>query len=348
MLYAGKWDRAGLDYQALKNQWHVVARADEVSAERPKAVRLLGEELVLWRDGAGQIHAWKDYCGHRGAKLSLGCVKKGEIECPYHGWRFDAGGQCTRVPAHPDQATPSSARLIFRHHAAERYGLIWASLDAPQRPLPVFPEWEDDSFRKVFAGPYRYMGNALRSVENFLDASHFPFVHANLNGDPDAPEPLPDYQVFKNEHGLRTSEISVFQPYGDHRGIPVTARYTYSVFNPTTAYFVKKTGDIERFCTFLNATPVDEAECVIWLIVAINFGADLSEEKILYRQDMVFEQDRLIVESQRPARLPLDLQQEMHVRSDRLGIEYRRWIKELGQRADAQDHAEPRAAALLN
>ena len=227
----------------------------------------------------------------------------------------------------PDQATPSSARLIFRHHAAERYGLIWVSLDAPQRPLPVFPEWEDGSFRKVFAGPYRYMGNALRSVENFLDASHFPFVHANLNGDPDAPEPLPDYQVFKDEHGLRTSEISVFQPYGDHRGIPVTARYTYSVFNPTTAYFVKKTGDTERFCTFLNATPVDEAECVIWLIVAINFGADLSEEKILYRQDMVFEQDRLIVESQRPARPPLDLLQEMHVRSDRLGIEYRRWIR---------------------
>ncbi|KMN35268.1 MULTISPECIES: aromatic ring-hydroxylating dioxygenase subunit alpha [unclassified Chromobacterium] len=348
MLYAGKWDRAGLDYQALKKQWHVVARGEEVSAEQPKAVRLLGEELVLWRDGSGQIHAWKDYCGHRGAKLSLGCVKKGEIECPYHGWRFDAGGQCTRVPAHPDQATPSSARLIFRHHAAERYGLIWVSLDAPQRPLPVFPEWEDGSFRKVFAGPYRYMGNALRSVENFLDASHFPFVHANLNGDPDAPEPLPDYQVFKDEHGLRTSEISVFQPYGDHRGIPVTARYTYSVFNPTTAYFVKKTGDTERFCTFLNATPVDEAECVIWLIVAINFGADLSEEKILYRQDMVFEQDRLIVESQRPARLPLDLQQEMHVRSDRLGIEYRRWIKELGLAAAGQDHVEPRAAALMS
>lgn len=348
MLYKGQWDRAALDYQALKNQWHVVARAAEVSADRPKAVMLLGEELVLWRDGAGQIHAWKDYCGHRGAKLSLGCVKKGEIECPYHGWRFDAGGQCTRVPAHPDQATPSSARLIFRHHAAERYGLIWACLGEPDRPLPEFPEWEDASFRKVFAGPYRYRGNALRSVENFLDASHFPFVHANLNGNPDAPEPLKDYQVFKDERGLRTSEISVFQPYGDHRGIPVDARYTYSVFNPTTAYFVKKTGETERFCTFFNATPVDEAECVIWLIVAINFGAELTEEKILYRQDMVFEQDRLIVESQRPARLPLDLQQEMHVRSDRMGIEYRRWIRELGQIAAEGKATQPAIETLLS
>lgn len=335
MLYAGKWDRNGLDYQALKNQWHVVARSDEVSATQPKAVRLLGEELVLWRDGEGRIQAWKDYCGHRGAKLSLGCVKGGEIECPYHGWRFEAGGKCTRVPAHPDQAPPSANRLVFRHHAQERYGLIWCCLQQPDRPLPVFPQWEDGSFRKVFAGPYFYKGNALRSVENFLDASHFPFVHAHLNGDPEAPEPLKDYQVFKDERGLHTSEISVFQPYGDHRGIPVTSRYTYWVFNPTTAYFVKKTGETERFCTFLNATPVDEDECVIWLIVAINFGPELTEEKILFRQDKVFEQDRLIVESQRPARLPLDLHEEMHVRSDRLGIEYRSWIKELGLKARA-------------
>jgi phenylpropionate dioxygenase-like ring-hydroxylating dioxygenase large terminal subunit len=341
MLYNGEWDRTGLDYQALKNQWHVVARADEVDVDRPKAVKLLGEELVLWRDGTGKIHAWKDYCGHRGARLSLGCVKKGEIECPYHGWRFDADGHCTRVPAHPDQAPPSSASLIFQHHAAERYELIWTSLATPERPLPVFPEWEDGSFRKVFAGPYRYMGNALRSVENFLDASHFPFVHPNLNGNPEAPQPLADYDVFRDERGLHSSEISVFQPYGDHRGIPVNARYTYSVFNPTTAFFVKKTGETDRFCTFLNATPVDEAECLIWLIVAINFGANLTEERILYRQDKVFEQDRLIVESQRPARLPLDLRREMHVRSDRLGVEYRRWIRELGLRAAGTEVRRP-------
>jgi phenylpropionate dioxygenase-like ring-hydroxylating dioxygenase large terminal subunit len=332
MLYAGKWDRTGLDYLALRNQWHVVARSSDVSAMQPRATKLLGEELVLWRDDNHQVNAWKDYCGHRGAKLSLGCVKEGQIECHYHGWRYDASGKCTRVPAQPERAAPASDRLIFKHYAAEKYDLIWASLDVPERPLPTFPEWDNDAFRKVFAGPYHYKGNALRSVENFLDASHFPFVHANLNGVPENPEPLKDYKVFESATGLSSSEISVFQPYGDHRGIPVTARYTYSVFNPTTAYFVKKTGELERFCTFLNATPTDEDECFVWLIVAINFGAELTEEKILYRQDIVFEQDRLIVESQRPARLPLDLNQEMHVRSDLLGVEYRRWIRALGEK----------------
>ncbi|MFN3736865.1 Rieske 2Fe-2S domain-containing protein [Hydrogenophaga sp.] len=224
MLYDSTWDRNGLDYLALKNQWHVVARAEDLNADKPRPMRLLGEELVLWRDGSGQVHAWKDYCGHRGARLSLGAVIQGELECPYHGWRFDANGRCTRVPAHPDQAPPPSDRLVFRHHATEHHGLIWVSLGEPGRPLPVFPEWSDGTFRKVFAGPYVYRSNALRAVENFLNASHFPFVHAHLNGDPQAPEALQDYQVVKDEHGLHSSEISVFQPYGDHRGIPVQAR----------------------------------------------------------------------------------------------------------------------------
>ncbi|HDR9762846.1 TPA: Rieske 2Fe-2S domain-containing protein [Burkholderia cepacia] len=331
MNYSGKWDREGIDYRALRNQWHVVARADEVRDGAPLPVRLLGEELVLWRGPAG-INAWKDYCGHRGAKLSLGCVRNGEIECPYHGWRYSEHGRCVKVPAHPDHEPPQQ-RLVFPHRVTERYGLVWVSLGQPEGDVPAFPEWDDPSFRKVYAGPYRYRANALRSVENFLDASHFPFVHANLNGDPDNPDPIDDYDVFKTPQGLKTSEITVFQPYGDHRGIPVTARYTYHVFQPTTAYFTKKTGVTERFCTFLNATPADEDEAVLYLIVAINFGADLTEAQILDRQDRVFEQDRRIVESQRPYRLPLDLREEMHVRSDRLAVEYRRWLKALGEAA---------------
>ncbi|WAH57725.1 aromatic ring-hydroxylating dioxygenase subunit alpha [Pseudomonas silvicola] len=348
MLYDSGWNREELDYKALENQWHVVARSEDVSAERPTAVRLLGEDLVLWRDGSGGIHAWKDYCGHRGARLSLGCVKKGEIECPYHGWRYDGQGDCTLVPAHPDRHAPASDRLIFKHYAEERYGYVWASLVRPERPLPELPQWDDDSFRKVYAGPYHYQANALRALENFIDASHFPFVHAHLNGLPDAPEPLKKYTVSQDERGLHSSEISVFQPFGDHRGIPVTARYTYSVFNPTTAYFKKKTGEVERFCTFFNATPVDEKACIIWLIVAINFGPELTLEQILARQNTVFEQDRHIVESQRPARLPLDPKAEMHVTSDRLGFEYRRWLRELGEarRAPGQLEQTIRAVSL--
>jgi phenylpropionate dioxygenase-like ring-hydroxylating dioxygenase large terminal subunit len=113
------------------------------------------------------------------------------------------------------------------------------------------------------------------------------------------------------------------------------------VLRPTTAYFDKhvkitdpakahRGTDNDRFCTFLTAQPVDEFNCVIRLGVAINFGADLTEADILKRQDAVFEQDRAIVETQHPERIPLDLKEELHVRSDRLAVAYRRWLKELG------------------
>jgi phenylpropionate dioxygenase-like ring-hydroxylating dioxygenase large terminal subunit len=250
------------------------------------------------------------------------------VVCPYHGWEYGSDGACRRYPAHPAMK-PSPRATAYRHHASERYGYIWVCMGTPGSDIPPFPVWDDSSFRKVQAGPYIYNANGLRAVENFLDAAHFPFVHANLNGNPNDPDELDDYEVVLTDEGLKTSEISVFQPYGDHRGIPVTARYEYSCFRPTTAYFNKKTGDTERFCTFMAVTPTDLESCSVHLTVAINFGWNLTIDQILARQDKVFEQDRLIVESQRPKPLPLHPKEEMHLRSDRLGIEYRRWIRAL-------------------
>jgi phenylpropionate dioxygenase-like ring-hydroxylating dioxygenase large terminal subunit len=80
----------------------------------------------------------------------------------------------------------------------------------------------------------------------------------------------------------------------------------------------------------LTAQPVDEVNCIIRLCLAINYGAELTEEDIIRRQDAVFAQDRAIVETQHPERIPLDLREELHVRSDRLAVAYRRWLKELG------------------
>jgi phenylpropionate dioxygenase-like ring-hydroxylating dioxygenase large terminal subunit len=215
--------------------------------------------------------------------------------------------------------------------------MIWVSLGEPAHDVPRFPEWDDGSFRKFVAGPYEFKANGFRAVENFIDATHFPFVHAGLNGVEDAPDKLEDYKVFEDESGLRTSEIRVYQPYGDHRKIPVNAEYVYRCFRPLVAYFSKKVeiadrdqrhmgGADDRFCTFLTAQPVDEVNCIIRLGVAINFGPELTEEDIKRRQDTVFSQDRAIVETQRPERIPVDLRAEIHHRTDKLGLAYRKWL----------------------
>jgi len=112
---------ARLPHPAETAHWHPVAALVDVQAQ-PVAVQLLDQSLVLWRDEAGAVHAWADQCPHRGARLSLGRVCAGRLECPYHGWQFAPSGQCVRVPALPDFVPPAA-------HAARVFTVqVWCEL----------------------------------------------------------------------------------------------------------------------------------------------------------------------------------------------------------------------------
>ena len=86
----------------LLNDWHVVAYAPELPERQPRAVKLLDEDIVLWRVG-DHVHAWRDLCLHRGTRLSLGRVQGETLVCAYHGWTYNQEGRCVRFPAHPTQ-----------------------------------------------------------------------------------------------------------------------------------------------------------------------------------------------------------------------------------------------------
>ena len=330
---------------AMLNDWHVVAYStDLVAGDRAAgqvyATRLLGRDLVGWRDAAGQAHIWEDLCIHRGARLSKGWVTGDTLVCPYHGWRYDGAAQCVLIPVAPGQPIPPKARA-FPVRTQEQDGLVWATLGDPAHEPPAFPERHAPGFRSFFAGPYPYRANGFRAVENFLDPTHFPFVHSGLNGVSDNPDVLPDYDVRRTATGVHSSEVSVLQPYGDFRGVPVRAGYSYSAFRPLVAYFSKRVtiadpaqaalgGPDERFTTFFTSQPVDEVNCINRVLFAINFAPHLTVADMLPRQDVVYGQDREIVETQRPERIPVDLREEMHHRSDRMGVAYRRFLAELG------------------
>ena len=87
--------------------WHPVAQSCEV-VNAPLSVQLLNEAVVLWRNAEAKVQAFVDRCPHRGARLSMGRVENGHLECPYHGWQFASGGQCVKVPAVPEFVPPAS------------------------------------------------------------------------------------------------------------------------------------------------------------------------------------------------------------------------------------------------
>jgi phenylpropionate dioxygenase-like ring-hydroxylating dioxygenase large terminal subunit len=314
-----------LNDPVLLNDWHVVAYAPDLQEGKPMAVRLLDEDLVLWRVGE-RIHAWRDLCVHRGAKLSLGTVQNQTLRCPYHGWTYNEEGQCIRFPAHPEQKPPARACAKV-YQARERYNWIWVAPGNPTHDIPAFPQWDDTDFRKIHCGPYKFNASGPRAVENFLDVTHFPFVHQGYLGDPAYPE-ISDYTAEIGEDGVTAKDITVWQPDPDGSGKGAWTTYTYRVIRPLTAYFVKSS-EGPRFAMYFTVTPVSERETIAWTYVAMDYG-DTPEEQIREFEDAITWQDVPVVESQRPELLPLDLQAELHLRSDRTAVAYRKWLKQLG------------------
>ena len=321
-----------IDDPVLLNDWHVVAWSSDAGTGKVLPRRLLGQDLVLWRSNRGDANggslcAWRDLCVHRGAKLSGGRIEGECLICPYHGWNYDASGQCVKIPAHPSQPPPRRAQATV-YHVKERYGLVWVCLGTPAREVPVFSEWDDTSFRKVGTGPYVFHAQGPRIIENFLDVGHFPFVHAGFLGDASHTE-VGDYEVETAVEGIVARDIGVWQPDPDGTGQSAEVKYTYRVLRPLTAYFQKSHKE-QKFSILNCVTPVDEHESVAWMVMALNYAPDTSDEELRAYQDVVSGQDIPIVESQRPELLPLDLQTELHLRSDRTAIAYRKWLTKIG------------------
>jgi len=337
--------------------WHPVALATALT-DSPLAVQLLDQPLVLWRDATGQPQAFTDRCPHRGARLSLGKVCAGQLQCPYHGWRFAAGGQLTQVPALPAFAPPATHRAQA-HQVTERYGLLWLRLngmtdgvtagaaadgaapaDLPE--LPLFEAEQDDRLRKVNCGPYEVATSAPRIVENFLDMAHFGFVHEGWLGDA-AHTALADYSITPKPQGFIATGCQAWQPQSSvhaHGGAMV--EYTYEVNAPFTAVLTKLPdpatvaldtgGEAFREAIALFICPLTPERCLVWFRLAMN-DFESPDAKLQAFQHTIFTQDQPVLESQRPQRLPLSDQApvtELHCAADRSAMAYRRHLRALG------------------
>ncbi|MBO0757053.1 MAG: Rieske (2Fe-2S) protein [Bradyrhizobiaceae bacterium] len=115
--------------------WYPVSLSEGLEAGRSAGTRLFDKEFVIWRDADGAAHVWEDRCPHRGMRLSFGFVRGSHIACIYHGWQYDANGQCQFVPAHPALSIPSSIR-VATYPCVERLGIVWMYSDSDATTTP--------------------------------------------------------------------------------------------------------------------------------------------------------------------------------------------------------------------
>jgi phenylpropionate dioxygenase-like ring-hydroxylating dioxygenase large terminal subunit len=320
----------GLNDPLLLNEWFAVAWSASLPENKLQPVRVLEQDIVLWRSGDG-VRAWKDLCVHRGAKLSLGRISQSEkghcVVCPYHGWEYNSAGACVRIPAHPDQAPPWRAR-VESYEVREKYGLVWTCLGKPVGDIPSFPEGETPGFRLISTGPYTFHAQGPRIIENILDLAHLPIAHAGMLGDPAKAE-IGEYTVSTTADGIVARDIPLWQPDPDGTGRGAHVHYTYWVERPFTTRLTKM-HPTQHFAILGTVTPIDQENSLAWVVIAMDYAHDVPEKELRDFQDKVTAQDICIVNSQRPELLPLDLQSELHLRSDHIAIAYRRWLKQLG------------------
>lgn len=170
----------------------------------PKRMRLLGENLVMFRDSQGRMGALEEYCPHRGASLYFGRNEEGGVRCAYHGWKFDITGKCLDTPTEPvERREKFCANIKAKAYPCHEVNhMIWIYM-GPRKEPPPFPAFEINTLPADQVAPPRIMGeeaNYLQNMEGDLDSAHLDWVHRRLHEE--SPKPEKGIRGFWNPTGV--------------------------------------------------------------------------------------------------------------------------------------------------
>lgn len=293
--------------------WYAAGYSNELK-QKPIRKKIIGREIVLYRNKKGDIQALHAFCPHRGADLSLGCVKDGRLMCAYHGWEFNGEGKCLDIPSQPDKPIPK-----FAHTASfpviEEAGLIWIYPDPFKDDVPPFhilPDLKDKRYR---LSPYQAKWNAhfTRVVESVLDVAHLSFVHKKTIGKK-TKKAIPDLP-FTHEN----NNITIHNGGG-------LLEYWFP-----QQWILRPANDTKNsFINFVTFTPIDEEETMIYGYAGRTFAKQLKfMDKTFSKYSLkILDEDKAVVESQHPRPIPEALRMEAHVYADGPQIAFRkRWFE---------------------
>lgn len=322
-----------VDTPALRSVWYPVAEPADLD-DGPLAVRLLGVDLVVWRGADGAAIVAPDRCPHREAPLSIGTVADGVLSCAYHGWGFGADGRCVVVPSSgADSAVPPAAHLACCQ-VRERYGLIWVCPGEPARDIPEIVHDGDPAFRRINTGVERWNVSTPRMVDNFMDISHFPWVHTGTFGaGQEAVVPKIELSQLDDDFFGYAYEVDANNPEEatavTGSDADVVHRHMSTGFS--LPFLVRSTIRYEdglEHIILLCSTPRDDHESLFTFVVWRNDDHSTDAEEIISFDRAIGAEDKAMLE-QVPGTLPLDRTGVVNVQSDKPSVEWRRRFAEL-------------------
>lgn len=221
----------------------------------------------------------------------------------------------------------------------ERFGHLWTCPGTPPGDLFTIPEADTAGRQLVDVGSVRVKCSPLRAVENFLDIAHFPFVHTDILGaEPHTEVARYDVDIREDANEVWATKVKFFQPQAAKSAEGgITTEYMYRVASPTCAVLYKtcppRPGEWDVITLFVQ--PLNEEWCEVWPWMAL-YDDDSTMAEMVSFQQLIFMQDRSILENQIPTKLPLDPGMEVPTQADLTSIAYRRWLKKIGYTYGAQ------------
>ena len=198
----------------MREYWIPFLFSSEIVVDGPpERVRLLGEDLLAFRDASGKPGLIGESCPHRGASLYFGRNENGGLACIYHGWQFDVNGKCVAMPSEPATSNFHDKVATVSYPLAEQAGVIWTYMGSSSTPPPLPGlEWLDLPQDQIVASKRVQYSNWVQGMEGDLDQSHLSFTHRWLTLNPDSyrrgvdvirqNDTHPHFEVLQTEYGV--------------------------------------------------------------------------------------------------------------------------------------------------
>lgn len=257
--------------ELLRRYWHPVGLVDDAT-QTPRQIRVLGEDLILFRDHAGRPGLLHPRCAHRGASLLYGRTEERGIRCCYHGWLFDVDGNCLEQPCEPNGGGRACAKVQQPAYPVEElYGLIFAYL-GPLDRKPVLPRYnvleelgpgefiEADDTSIGSGGPVIVPCNWLQHYENVMDPFHVPILHGSFSGVQfnERMGLMPKVRFEESPRGIQSTQIRDLGEGKVHR------RITEAVL-PTIRAVASPRATVDGPCSLLGwVLPIDDTSFRIY------------------------------------------------------------------------------------
>jgi phenylpropionate dioxygenase-like ring-hydroxylating dioxygenase large terminal subunit len=307
-------NKIGENMMFLRNSWYVAGWDHEIGRAL-KAVKILGEEIVLYRKTDGKVAALEDACPHRKLPLSMGRIKGDDVECGYHGLTFDCTGTCTRVPG--VEKIPHVAR-VQSYPIEERYGLLWIWMGEADKAdtAKIFhvEHWGDPAWGLNRGESMALDCNYLYMTDNLLDPSHVSWVHQGSFGNAATEEAPLETTVGENGVTVWRWMIDVepapfYAPFLKFRG-NCDRKQHYEVHYPCNAiikaiFEPAHTGgegkpfhkDVFLMDSYNFMTPIDENHTLYYWFQMRNFAPDDVEISKQFASSVrgAFEEDRTVL-----------------------------------------------------